>query len=148
VYNMFRSTILLLIVYSVSGSSLVVAVITTNKYMIYNDIPGELVQEGRPTCLNRTVVYRCTVREGDNMIWRFTGRPIRAEGLFDFNRFYDFEGEEHNALVANVPVLFRVTNITPSFISVTVTIPGPVPLNGVQMDCNGDVLEIIAPSEG
>jgi len=109
------------------------------------------VDEGSPSCSNRIAVYRCTVRDGILMRWRFTRQgEVTPVGAFDFHRLLSMEqeGEDFNLMVASVPVVFRITNTTSSFFSVTVTIPDPVPLNGVLVDCEGDLLEIIAPNEG
>jgi len=110
------------------------------------DLSGELVQEARPTCSNRTALYRCTLDEGNLLTWILFRQSSQVDRA-DFHRFLRPEGYTENHMIDSVSLVYSVTSETPSY-SVTLSIPDPVPLNGVRIDCNRDMLEIIAPNEG
>ena len=64
------------------------------------------------------------------------------------NRFLDPVGVvQVVTMVLSVPVVLEITSLTPSFNS-TLTIPEPEALDGTRLECGGDMLDVIAPSEG
>ena len=65
---------------------------------------------------------------------------------FDFYILFDRKGDIVNATVASAPVVFQVTSEPPYTITLTISDPGA--LNGLRTVCNGDVLQIRAPSKG
>jgi len=97
------ATLLLLAFYSAYSNPLVIASyhFRMNANFIFNNFSGEIIQEGRPTCCDRT--DRCSVREENNMRWTFTRLSTR-DRLFDFSHLFGIR-EEHE-IVADVLVIY------------------------------------------
>ena len=88
-------------------------------------------------------MYRCSGGAlGNSITWSISG----AQNVFVFQHFLTPEGTVQRETISSATVLFTVTEATLSSISVTMTIIDPVPLNGVRMECDGDMLKILAPS--
>ena len=79
---------------------------------------------------------------GNQITWSVSG----VQDDFIYQRFLTPEGTVQRETTSAATVLFTVTEATSSTVSVTMTILDPVPLNGVRMECDGDLLQILAPS--
>ena len=66
--------------------------------------------------------------------------------VFDFYILFDRKGDIVNVIVTSAPVVFQVTSESPYTITLPISDPGA--LNGLRTVCNGDVLQIGAPSKG
>ena len=93
-------------------------------------------------------VYRCSVDSKTNcLIWTFS-QQSRDVQRFGLNRFLDSVGVvQWVTMVSTIQMVLQITSLTMSFCA-TLTIPDPRALDGTRLECGGDVLEIIAPSEG
>ena len=80
---------------------------------------------------------------GNLITWTIPGA---AREYFIFQHLVTGRGWVQREVISSTPLVFTVTEATPSAISVTLTILDPVPLNGVRMECSGDMLQILAPS--
>ena len=80
---------------------------------------------------------------GNPITWTIPGA---APEDFIFQYLVTGRGWVQREVISSAPVVFTVTEVTFSAISVTLTILDPVPLDGVRMVCSGDMLQILAPS--
>ena len=78
---------------------------------------------------------------GNPITWIISGQDD-----FVFQHLLTPEGTVRRETISSATLLFTVTEATSSTISVTMTILDPVPLNGVRIECNGDMLQILTPS--
>ena len=79
---------------------------------------------------------------GNPITWSISGAP----NDFIFQHLVTRQGWAQREVISSAPVVFTVNEATFSAISVTLTILDPVALNGVRMECSGDIILILAPS--
>ena len=90
-------------------------------------------------CPQEYAIYKCTRGDGTLIYWRITSTC----GSLDYETSFSSSSSVGESIVdtqCSTTLMFTVTSLTSSSISVTLTIHTPVLLNGTRISCEGQTV--------
>ena len=98
-------------------------------------------------CPDEDTIYKCTRGDGTLIEWTVTSTCGSLDYETSFGSFSSV-GESIVDTLCSTTLMFTVTSLTSSSISVTLTIHTPVLLNGTRITCEGQTMTLhVLPSK-
>ena len=99
------------------------------------------------TCSEDDAIFHCIVHDNSVTSWRITSTCESMDYITSFSATSSI-GETRNGTLCSTTLVFTVTSLTSSSISVPLTIHTPVLLNGTRISCEGQSQTLkLLPSE-